>query len=154
MEEEQVEGAERGAYTATAVAGAAYGVLFVLGAVFGVVSGFEHSWNLWEPVPPIPIVLTLLLFGLLYSAGRLMGTRLGAFVPGLGWMLVALLFSTRKSEGDLVIAGDAPGYWFLLGGALALVVAVLLIPSSTSWLLHQGAYGRRRPVDVSDGRSA
>ncbi|MFC4587406.1 DUF6113 family protein [Sphaerisporangium corydalis] len=136
------------------ITGAAYGVLFVLGAVFGVVSGLEHSWDVGDAVPPIPIALALLLFALLYGAGRLMGTKLGAFVPGMGWMLAALLFSVKKSEGDLVVAANIPGYWYLGCGAVALVVAVLLIPSSGSWLLHQGPYGKAGSINLSDGMSA
>ncbi|MFC4532523.1 DUF6113 family protein [Sphaerisporangium dianthi] len=137
-----------------AVTGAAYGVLFVLGAVYGVVSGLQHSWGVGDLVAPVPIALSLLLFGLLYGAGRLMGTKLAAFVCGMGWMLVALVFSVKRSEGDLIVAATPAGYWYLGGGAVALVVAVLLIPSSGSWLLHPGPFGKARPMNISDGMSA
>ncbi|WP_214412631.1 DUF6113 family protein [Sphaerisporangium fuscum] len=153
MEEEQVEAVTRQGAEAV-VTGAAYGVLFVLGVAYGVVSGLEHSWPLGDYVPPIPIVLSAVLFGLLYGAGRLMGSKLGAFVPGLGWMLVAMMFSMKRPEGDLVVAADAPGYWYLGGGALALVAAVLLIPSTSSWLVHQGPPGKDRPMNISGGMSA
>jgi hypothetical protein len=162
MEEEQ---ATRGHPLVSAVVGAlAYAMLFVFGAVFGVVASLEHAWDLGGGVPPalggvpldplVPIGLSLALFGLLYGAGRLMASKLGAFVPGVGWMLVALVFSVKRPEGDLVIAANAAGYWYLVTGALALVAAVLLIPSSGSWLLHQGPYPHKHPVDFSDGRSA
>lgn len=153
MEDEQVDAETRqGAHAV--VTGAAYGVLFVLGVVFGVMAGLEHSWGLGDVVPPVPIVLSLVLFALLYGSGRLMGTKLGAFVPGMGWMLASLAFSVKRSEGDLIIAADVSGYWYLACGAVALVVAVLLIPSSGAWLLHQGPYGKPRPMNVSDGMSA
>ncbi|MEU8265739.1 DUF6113 family protein [Sphaerisporangium sp. NPDC049002] len=155
MEEEQVESetaTRRG--SDAVITGAAYGMLFVLGVVYGVVAGLEHSWDVGDVVPPIPIALSLVLFGLLYGAGRLMDSKMGAFVPGMGWMLAALLFSVKRPEGDLVVAGNVPGYWYLGCGALALVIAVLLIPSSGSWLMHQGSYGKRRRMNISDGMSA
>jgi hypothetical protein len=153
MENEQVEPETRQWHDAV-VTGTAYGVLFVLGAVYGVVSGLEHSWDVGDPVPPIPIVLSLVLFVLLYGAGRLMGTKAGAFVPGVGWMVAALIFTLKRPEGDLIVAANGPGYWYLGCGAVALVVAVLLTPSSGSWLLHQGSYGKGRPMNISDGMSA
>ncbi|GAA1278022.1 hypothetical protein GCM10009677_35280 [Sphaerisporangium rubeum] len=155
MEEEQ---AGRGHPVVSAlVGGLAYAVLFVLGVVFGAVAGLEHSWDRGGSVPLVPLVpigLCVVLFGLLYGAGRLMSSKLGAFVPGMGWMLVALLFSVQRPEGDLVIAANPAGYWYLAAGALALVAAVLLIPSSGSWLLHQGSYPSKHPVNFPDGRSA
>ncbi|GAA3823288.1 hypothetical protein GCM10022226_49800 [Sphaerisporangium flaviroseum] len=154
MEEEQVETDRAGPQgTHTVITVSAYIMLFVLGVAYGIVASLEHSWDVGDLVPPVPIALSLLLFGLLYGAGRLMGTKLGAFVPGMGWMLVAMLFSMKMPEGDLIVAANVPGYWYLGGGALALVVAVLLIPSSGSWLLRQGPYGKR-PMNVSDGMSA
>ncbi|MFC6081348.1 DUF6113 family protein [Sphaerisporangium aureirubrum] len=142
---------------AAVVGGLAYAVLFVFGLVFGVVAGLEHSWDPGGGIPLIPLVpigLCLVLFGLLYGAGRLMSSKLGAFVPGVGWMLVALVFSVERPEGDLVIAANSAGYWYLATGAVALVAAVLLIPSSGSWLLHQGSYPGKHPVNFSDGMSA
>lgn len=139
------------------VSGLAYAVLFVLGVVFGAVAGLQHSWDRGGPVPLVPLVpigLCVVLFFLLYGAGRLMSSKLGAFVPGMGWMFVALLFSVKRPEGDLVIAANPAGYWYLGAGALALVAAVLLIPSSGSWLLHQGTYQSKHPVNFSDGMSA
>lgn len=136
------------------VTGAAYGVLFVLGAVFGAVAGLQHSWDVGDFVPPIPVILSVLLFVILYTAGRLMGTKMGAFVPGMGWMLASLVFSVKRPEGDLVVAANAAGYWYLGCGALALVIAVLLIPSTGSWLLREHSYGRGRSMNVSDGMSA
>ncbi|RCG31408.1 hypothetical protein DQ384_11930 [Sphaerisporangium album] len=156
MEEEQVEAGTRPASGALSglVTGVVYGLLFVFGVVYGVVAGLEHSWPLGDVVAPIPIVLALALFGLLYGAGRLMSSKLGAFVPGMGWMFAALVFSMKRPEGDLVIAANAPGYYYLVSGAVALVTAVLLIPSSGSWLLRQGPYGKAGHVNVSGGMSA
>lgn len=122
----------------SALGGAAYGMLFVLGVVLAVVGGFTHA--LWQegPVPGAAVCWVLALFLVALGAGRLMGTRLAAFATGLGWLLVTMPFTLELSSGDLVIAQGAPGYVYLYGGLLALVVAFMLSPASSggSWLLR------------------
>ena len=56
------------------------------------------------------------------AGGRLAGTP-GALVPGLLWLAVAVLLSSRRAEGDLVVPGSAVGMLFLLTGALGSAVA-------------------------------
>ncbi|MCK2213072.1 DUF6113 family protein [Actinomadura sp. ATCC 31491] len=122
----------------SALGGAAYGMLFVLGVVMGVVGGFTHP--LWQagPVPGGAVLWVLMLFLVCLGAGRLMRARLGAAVAGAGWLLVTMPFTVQLASGDLVIASGVPGYVYLYGGLAALVVAYLLSPSSGggSWLLR------------------
>ncbi|WP_433434286.1 DUF6113 family protein [Nonomuraea sp. CA-141351] len=124
----------------SALGGAAYGMLFVLGVVMGVVGGFTHSDPASQtgpvPVPAIGWVLALLVVCL--GAGRLMRSRLAAFVTALGWLLVTMPFALKLGAGDLVIADGVPGYVYLYGGLVAAVAAYLLSPTSRggSWLLH------------------
>ncbi|GIH27877.1 hypothetical protein Aph01nite_61870 [Acrocarpospora phusangensis] len=120
-----------------AVTGAAYGTLIVLGAVLGVLGGFSHSWYVFD-VPVAAIGWVLLLLAVPYGMGRLMGTRLAALVPSVGWLAVSLGLAGQRPEGDLTIAADVSGYVYLYGCTVALVVAVLLVPSTgVSWLLRQ-----------------
>lgn len=121
----------------SALGGAAYGMLFVLGAVMGVLGGFTHAaWHV-GPVPAGAIGWLLALLGVGVGAGRLMRGRLGAAVPSAGWLLVSMAFSLELAAGDLVISGNASGYVYLYGGIVAVVVAFLAAPSSgRSWLLH------------------
>ncbi|GAA2804610.1 hypothetical protein [Nonomuraea dietziae] len=44
-----------------------------------------------------------------------------------------------------MIAGDIAGFVYLYGGLVAVVVAVLLSPSSGGSWLYEGSYGPRRP---------
>ncbi|GAA3233471.1 DUF6113 family protein [Nonomuraea helvata] len=126
----------------SALGGAAYGMLFVLGVVMGVVGGFTHPVLLWQaeplPVPVSAIGWVLALLGVCLGAGKLMRARLGAFVTALGWLLVTMPFTLQLGGGDLVIAEGAPGYVYLYGGLAAIVAAYLLSPTSRggSWLLH------------------
>ncbi|MFI7640375.1 DUF6113 family protein [Nonomuraea sp. NPDC049400] len=122
----------------SALGGAAYGMLFVLGVVMGVVGGFTHP--VWQAglVPLSAIAWVLALLAVCLGAGKLMRARLGAFATALGWLLVTMPFALKLGAGDLVIANGAPGYVYLYGGLVAVVAAYLLSPTSKggSWLLH------------------
>jgi hypothetical protein len=124
----------------SALGGAAYGMLFVLGVVMGIVGGFTHdTWHVGS-FPAAAVAWVLGLFGASFGAGLLMRAKSGAVPSAAGWLLVSMPFSLPLSQGDLVIAGGPSGYVYLYGGALALAVAVLLAPSSPSsgsWLLRQ-----------------
>ncbi|GAA4522579.1 DUF6113 family protein [Nonomuraea ferruginea] len=137
----------------SALGGAAYGMLFVLGVVMGVVGGFTHS--AWPGLPVVSAVLWLvLIFGVSLGAGRLMGGRAAAAVTSAGWVLVSSAFSLRLGAGDLVIAGDASGHVYLYGGMVAAVAAFLMLPSSGgSWLLRgYPEEGSAPPGRVQQGR--
>ncbi|MEU8361886.1 DUF6113 family protein [Nonomuraea sp. NPDC048882] len=130
----------------SALGGAAYGMLFVLGVVMAIVGGFTHP--VWQPglIPVSAIGWVLALFGVCVGAGRLMRARLGATTAGLGWLLVTMPFTLELSAGDLVIASGAPGFVYLYGGLVALVAGYLLSPSSGggSWLLR--GYPPKNPM--------
>jgi hypothetical protein len=122
----------------SALGGAAYGMLFVLGVVLAVVGGFTHPLSQVGPFPGAAIGWVIVLFLITLGAGKLMRTRLAAFATGLGWLLVTMPFTLVLSAGDLVIAEGTPGYVYLYGGLLALIAAFMLSPSSSagSWLLR------------------
>ncbi|MEV4567024.1 DUF6113 family protein [Nonomuraea sp. NPDC049419] len=122
----------------SALGGAAYGMLFVLGVVMAVVGGFTHpEWQV-GPVPFAAVSWVVALFGVCLGAGKMMGARLGAMVTALGWLLVTMPFTLEMGSGDLVIAAGTAGYVYLYGGLVSLVAAYLLSPSSGggSWLLR------------------
>ncbi|TMR09890.1 hypothetical protein ETD86_41720 [Nonomuraea turkmeniaca] len=130
----------------SALGGAAYGMLFVLGIVMGVVGGFTHP--VWQvgPMPASALLWVLALFGVCLGAGKLMRARLGVVVTAVGWLLVTMPFTLELGPGDLVIAQGMAGYIYLYGGLVALVVAYLLSPSSggESWLLR--GYSPKNPM--------
>jgi hypothetical protein len=116
-------------------------VLVLLGALMGLLGGFQHSWYL-RPVPVSAIGWILAVFAVCHGAGRGMGGRAGAMAPAGGWLTVTTLWLSARPEGDLVIADDVSGYVYLYGGLLAVVAGVLLIPAgSGSWLLSGHQYG-------------
>ncbi|GAA1024616.1 hypothetical protein Aple_102780 [Acrocarpospora pleiomorpha] len=131
------EGSGIEAGVGAAIAGAAYGTLAVLGVVLGVLGGFSHAWEALG-VPAAAIGWTVVLFAVPYGMGRLMRTRLAALIPVVGWMATVFVFAGKRPEGDLTIAANVAGYVYLYGGSVAVLVAILLVPSTGgSWLLRQ-----------------
>ncbi|GLX98941.1 MULTISPECIES: DUF6113 family protein [Herbidospora] len=121
-----------------AVTGAAYGVLFMLGLVVGVVGAFEHEWYLFGTLPVGAVLAVLILFGLPYAMGRLMRTRMAAGVVAVGWVIPSMILAGPRPEGDLAIAATLGGYIYLYGGLVAVALAVVFVPSAGgSWLLRQ-----------------
>ncbi|TDD81040.1 hypothetical protein E1293_19540 [Actinomadura darangshiensis] len=126
------------------VSGAAYAALGLLGGVFGVVGSFAQDWSA-GPVPVAAIVLVVLVFAMALLSGRGMGGRLGATIPAVVWAVVVFVLSMRRPEGDLVVPGTTAGYVFILGGMIAAVIGVMLVPPAGrpgDWLT--GKAGRTR----------
>ncbi|WP_018655736.1 DUF6113 family protein [Actinomadura flavalba] len=127
------------------VAGAAYAALGILGAFWGMIGAVVQAWPA-GPEPVLGVVAVLATFGFVHLAGRGMGARLGAVVPGVAWGVVVLLISQQRPEGDLIIAGSLSGYVYILGGMIAVVAAVLLVPArrpAGSWLTAGADVTRR-----------
>jgi hypothetical protein len=114
--------------------GIAYGVLAVLGVLLGVIGSFEFSWQAGS-VPVAAIALSVVNLVIFRAAGWAMESRLGAVVPAALWMIVLVVLSSRRPEGDLVVTGTTAGYVYMFGGAVAALVAIIWTRSSRSWLL-------------------
>ncbi len=103
--------------------GFAYGVLAVLGVVLGLIGSFEFSWEL-GPVPVAAVLLSGLNLAVFWAAGWAMRSKAGAVVPAALWMIILVVLSTRRPEGDLVVTGTTQGYVYMIGGVLAALVAI------------------------------
>jgi hypothetical protein len=116
------------------VTGLAYGVLAVLGVVLGVVESFQFSWEV-AGVPVAAIVLSLVNLAVFRAAGWAMASRLGAVMPAVPWLIVLVVLSARRPEGDLVVTGTAAGYVYMFGGAVAALIAIVWTRSARPWML-------------------
>jgi Family of unknown function (DUF6113) len=120
------------------VTGVAYGVLVVLGALLGLVGSFQFSWT-FGGVPVAALVLSLIQFVAFRLAGWAMEGKLGVGAMAGPWLIVVVLLSSRRPEGDLVVTGSTAGYLFIFGGSIAAVVAVAVTRSPRSWILGGAA---------------
>ena len=114
--------------------GLAYGVLAVLGIVLGVIGSFEFAWE-FGSVPVAALLLSAVNLVVFRAAGWAMESKLGAAVPAALWMIVLVVLSSRRPEGDLVVTGTTPGYLYMFGGAVAALAAIVLTRSARPWLL-------------------
>ena len=80
---------------------------------------------------PVPVSVVAAVIGNLLLVGlaaRLTGSRLGAVLPAVVWLVVAVGASLRRPEGDLLLTGGGVlGFLslaFLLAGVVAAAFAV------------------------------
>lgn len=100
-----------------------HGLALVLGAVAGILGSFVHAQRV-AGLPGGLLAALALSAAVFVAAGLLVAARSGAAAAAAGWFLVVLLLSAPRPEGDLVVAGNALGYGWLLGGTVVAGLAV------------------------------
>ena len=128
---QEVPGRRQRALTAVA-----YLVLFVLGAVQGLIGSFQYSRS---PVPLVAILLALVIFATCVLCGWGMRTFAGGLLPALGWLVVSLVLAMPSSHGSVIITNTTAGKWYLYGGAVAVAAG-----ASTAFVLRARAQSRPR----------
>ena len=112
------------------VTGGAYALLFLLGALEGLVGCFQFSRAVGSfPLAALVLAIAIGATCLLGAAG--MGSAAGALAPALGWFAVSVVLSLPTSGGSVIVtgttAGDTgPGEWYLYGGSACAATAVVL----------------------------
>lgn len=101
---------------------AGYAGLLLLGAVVGVAGALvQAAWF------PGGLLLALLgVVGLVYGGVRATDTRTGGWLPVAGWLIVVLLLTATRPEGDFMFGAGVSSYLFLLGGMVAGVMSATL----------------------------
>jgi hypothetical protein len=106
----------------TAVRLASYAALAVLGTATGVAGGLIQ-----DALFPGGLLLAVAGSAALFYGGTLLtGTRLGAVVPAVIWLVTVMLLSSARPEGDFLFANGIGPYAYLLGGAMAGVICATL----------------------------
>ncbi len=101
---------------------AAYLGLLVLGALVGIAGALVQAG--WFPGG---LLLALLgLAALCYGGVKATGSRVGGAAPGAGWLIVVLLLTATRPEGDFLFGAGLGTYVFLLGGMFAAVMCATL----------------------------
>lgn len=100
-----------------------HAVLLALGVLVGALGSFVHA----QVVAGVPVGLLCayaLMAAALVTAGLATRSRSGPAATAAGWLVALLLLSAPRPEGDLVVAGDLPGYAWSLGGLVLAAVGV------------------------------
>ena len=75
------------------------------------------------PVAALACCAVILLTCLL--AAWAMRSVSGALLPGMGWIITSFVLSMPAASGSVIITATTPGKWFLYGGTLSVVAAVI-----------------------------
>ena len=115
-----------------------YAILFVLGAVEGVIGSFQYSRTAGS-VPVAALVCCAAILATCLLGAWAMGSVSGALMPGMGWIIASFVLSMPVANGSVIITNTTPGKWYLYGGTVCVVAAVAA--SSGSWISR----GRAQP---------
>jgi hypothetical protein len=131
-----VEG-KPGALLGGLVGAVAYVLLFLLGAMEGVIGCFEFSHSVGSiPVAALGFCLLILATCLLAAAG--MGTALGGLVTAVGWLAASFVLTLPTAAGSVIVTNTSAGKWFLYGGAVCAAVGVALSFRRRPWRPGRG----------------
>ena len=112
-----------------------YVVLFLLGAVQGVIGSFQYSRS---PVPLVAIVLDVAIFATCLLCGWGLRSLAGGLLPAVGWIVASFVLAMPSSHGSVIITNTTAGKWYLYGGAVAAVAG-----ATVAFVLR--ARGQSRP---------
>jgi hypothetical protein len=103
------------------VTGGVHGVLFLLGAVEGVIGSFQYS-----RLAPVggALAFCVAILATCVLAGWGMRSVSGALMPAVGWIIASFVLSMPVSNGSVIIANTTPGKWYLYGGTVSVLLGV------------------------------
>jgi hypothetical protein len=101
-----------------------YGVLFLFGAVQGLIGSFQYS-RASGSVPLGALVCCAVILATCVLAAWATRSVSGAVLPGIGWILTSFVLSMPVSNGSVIITGTTPGKWYLYGGTLSVAAGVV-----------------------------
>ncbi len=103
--------------------GWAYALVLLLTVLLAVWGAFLVPLRVGGTLVPVSLVIAVVgNVGVGRAASRLAGSS-GALGAGVVWIALALVLSSRRAEGDVVVPGSPVGLGFLLAGALGSAVA-------------------------------
>jgi len=101
-----------------------YGVLFLFGAVQGVIGSFQYS-RASGSVPVTALVCCAVILATCLLAAWATRSVSGAVMPGMGWVIASFVLSMPVSNGSVIITSTTPGKWYLYGGTLSVAAGVV-----------------------------
>ncbi|MGE5134809.1 MAG: hypothetical protein ACM32E_18125 [Gemmatimonadota bacterium] len=107
------------------VTGGAYAMLLLLGLLEGLIGCFQFGRSA-GPVPVAALALCLVLFVSCWLAGLGMRSAAGALAVAVGWFISSFVLSLPTGGGSVIITNTSAGLWYLYGGAVVALAAVVL----------------------------
>jgi len=101
-----------------------YGMLFLFGAVQGLIGSFQYS-RASGSVPVAALISCVAILGTCVLGAWATRSASGAVLPGIGWILVSFVLSMPVSNGSVIITSTKAGEWYLYGGTLSVAVGVV-----------------------------
>jgi prepilin signal peptidase PulO-like enzyme (type II secretory pathway) len=126
----------------------AYALLFVLGALQGVIGCFYYAGTV-GPVPAAALAFAVVVFGTTALAGWGMQTPTAGLMSAVGWFAASFVLAMATPGGSVVITNTAAGKWFLYGGAAGAAAGVVVAFAATSRSRPSGS----RPSRAGPSRS-
>ena len=102
---------------------AAYVLLFLLGALEGLIGCFQFSHSIGS-VPVAALGFGALILATCLLAGVGMGSPLGGLAAALGWLAASFVLTLPTAGGSVIVTNTSAGKWFLYGGAVCAGVGV------------------------------
>jgi hypothetical protein len=118
------------------VTGGAYVMLFLLGALQGVVGCFYYASG---PAPLAAIGFDALLLATSLLAAWGMRRAAGGLMPVVAWFLTSFVLAMGTKGGSVVITNTSAGKWFLFGGSACAVAGAVAGFTRWSRLRRPGA---------------
>jgi hypothetical protein len=128
----------------TLITAGAYVMLFLLGAMQGVIGCFYYGSG---PVPLAALAFDALLLATSLLAAWGMRRPAGGLMPAVGWFLTSFVLAMGTKGGSVVITNTSAGKWFLFGGSATAVAGAVAAFVRWSRPVPPGAgpAGRARP---------
>src|SRR5580693_3074032 len=101
-----------------------YGMLFLFGAVQGLIGSFQYS-RAFGSVPVAALVCCAVILATCVLAAWATRSVSGAVLPGIGWILASFVLSMPVSNGSVIITSTTAGKFYLYGGTLCVAAAVV-----------------------------
>ena len=118
-----------------------YVLLFLLGAMEGLIGCFEFSHSLGRvPVAALGFCALILVTCVLGGAG--MRSGFGGLIPAIGWLAASFVLTLPTAAGSVIVTNTAAGKWYLYGGAVCAAIGSAI---SFRYRPRRPGGGRRRP---------
>ncbi len=106
------------------VTGGCYALLFVLGALEGVIGCFFYAGTV-GPVPAAALAFAALILLTVVLAAWGMQTPTGGLMPAVGWFVASFVLAMATPGGSVVITNTAAGRWLIYAGSACAAAGVL-----------------------------